>query len=103
MTTVSKLLAALLAMSVGLVFFAATASAHGGGGAYYVDPASPSCMGELARLHANGKEPGNNPDTMNGFGTDQAHPNLDGPYESIQEQAKAFKAYCNSDLEEEEV
>ena len=80
--------------------FAPFASAHGGG-ANGVDPASPSCMGELARLHANGKNPGNNPDTKKGFGTNQPHPGLGGPYESIKDQAKAFKTYCNSDLDAE--
>lgn len=76
--------------------FATFAFAHGGGGAHYVDPADSNCMGQLARLHANGKELGNNPDIQNGFGTNQPHPGLGGPYASIQEQAKAFKAYCNS-------
>lgn len=86
-----------LALLFALAFsFATLTFAHGGGGADAVDPADSNCMGQLARLHANDKNPGNNPDTMNGFGTNQAHPNLDGPYDSIQDQAKAFKAYCDA-------
>ena len=67
------------------------AFAHGGN---IVDPNDPNCMGQLARLHANGKNPGGNPDIQNGFGTNQPHPGLGGPYGSIQEQAKAFQEFC---------
>lgn len=74
--------------------FATLAFAHGGG---TVDPTDSNCMGQLASLHANGKNPGNNPDTVNGFGTDQGHPGLGGPYESIKQQAKAFKAFCDAE------
>lgn len=87
-----KLSVVLLAIL--LSFGIATAALAHGGGANGVDADAPNCMGQLARLHANGKDPGTNPDTMMGFGTDQPHPNLGGPYESIQEQAHAFQAYC---------
>ena len=70
------------------------AFAHGGG---IVDPSDPNCMGQLARLHANGKDPGANPDTQKGFGTDQPHGGLGGSYDSIQDQAKAFQEFCNQE------
>jgi hypothetical protein len=83
-----------LALMFTLAFsFATLAFAHGGGA---VDPADSNCMGQLARLHANGKNNGNNPDTVKGFGTDQSHLGLGGPYDSIQAQSKAFKAFCKA-------
>lgn len=96
--TLNQTLAVLLTAVLMLMFTATVASAHGGGNnANTVDPADASCMGQLASLHANGKNPGNNPDTMPGFGTNQPHPGLGGPYDSIKSQAKAFKAYCDSE------
>jgi hypothetical protein len=89
--TLTILVAGLITLSLTSMAFA-----HGGG---TVDPADANCMGQLASMHANGKNPGNNPDTQNGFGTDQNHGGLEGPYDSIKAQAKAFKAFCNSDLE----
>jgi|SRR3989344_1851230 len=93
---IKKIAAAGIA-AAGILAYTMPVFAHGGGNPnnqYYVDPESPSCMGELARLHANGKNPGTNPDTENGFYTNQPHPGLGGPYDTVQEQAKAFQEYC---------
>jgi|SRR3989338_9424765 len=70
---------------------AAGVFAHGGG-VNGVNPEDPNCMGQLARMHANPNLSGT--DTQKGFGTNQPHPGLGGPYDSIQDQAKEFQAYC---------
>ena len=82
----------IIALSV-LLAFSPMVFAHGGG-ATGVDPDAPNCMGQLARMHANGKDSGTSPDTQNGFGTNQSHPGFDGPHSSIQDQAVAFQEYC---------
>ncbi len=90
---------ATIAAGVALLASALPVFAHGGGPNYEIGPEDPNCMGQLASLHANGKDNGNKPDTIKGFRTNQNHPNLGGPYQSTQEQAKGFQEFCGLHIE----
>jgi hypothetical protein len=65
--------------------------AHGGPANESVNPDDPNCMGQLASLHAH---------DYNGVAHALAdlHPDLGGPFDSVKDQMKAFKAYCNGEL-----
>lgn len=65
--------------------------AHGGpASANPVNPDDASCMGQLASMHAN--EGGQKKSVEN-----RPHGGFGGPFDSVKDQMKAFKAFCDGD------
>lgn len=89
-TTFASIVYLIIAMLVASVL-ATSVSAHGGGGAIVIDPADKNCMGQLASLHA--KDDGGQKNSME----TRPHPGFDGPHETVKDQMKAFKAYCDAE------
>ena len=90
-----RLLAAGATFAAAASLFAGVAFAHGGPASNNpVDPDDPSCMGQLASMHA--KDDGGQKNSVE----NRSHSGFGGPFDTVQEQMKAFKAYCDQQTPE---
>jgi len=91
MKRIIGMMAIITILATSLALSAGSASAHGaGGGRNHVSPDDSSCLGQLASKHAK-------QNVGIAHSTWRRHGNFvpSGPYDSVKDMMKAFKAYCD--------